>query len=100
MPDALSEYLYLNASPYNRRGATRDTVNAADDVVKDRGPQHATFCNVKEQANQYLATLTIGIDRTAAASSDPGGPGRGPPPSGQGPEGGSRGSRGSLIPGM
>jgi protocatechuate 3,4-dioxygenase beta subunit len=97
MPDALSEYLYLNANPYNRRGVTRDTVNAADHVVKNGGRQHATFCDVKEQADRYLATLIIGIDRTATA---PSGTGGGPPPPGHGPGGGPIRPRGSLIPGM
>jgi protocatechuate 3,4-dioxygenase beta subunit len=100
MPDALSEYLYLNAAPYNGRGATRDTVNASDHVVKNGGEQRATFCNVRELADRYQATLIVGIDRTAASPSGPRGPGGFPPPPGPGPGRGPSGTRKSLIPGI
>jgi len=97
LPDALSEYLYLKARPYSERRATRDTVNASDHVVKNGGEQRATFCSVKELADRYLATLVIGIDRSAAAQSNRRGPAGAPPPGGLG-RGPSR-SRGSLVPG-
>ena len=33
----------------------------------DGGDGRATFCSVKEEADRYLATLVVGIDRSAAA---------------------------------
>lgn len=85
LPDALSQYIYENVSPYAERTATRDTVNATDHIAQDGGEGHATFCYVKEETDRYLATLVIGVDRTAAAPASPPGPG-GPPPGGPPPD--------------
>jgi protocatechuate 3,4-dioxygenase beta subunit len=99
-PDALSEFIYKNVKPYNTRAHERDTVNATDNLVNTNDPGYASFCSIKEEANRYLASLIIGVDRDAKESA---GFRRGPPPSG-GPR--PRGSapraaaKGSLVPGV
>ena len=105
-PDALSEYIYLNIAPYNARASARDTINAGDNVLKASGGGHGSFCSVKEDSDRYVASLVIGVDRTAEiAGGGQGGPGGGgPPPSGSPPPGGgaqpaSGADRGALVPG-
>src|SRR5204862_6439846 len=85
-PDALSQFIYANVQPYNTRKVERDTTNAADSVLKASGGDHSTFAAVKEDIDRYVASLVIGIDRTApppAAGPGPRGPG-GPPPGDEG----------------
>ena len=78
-PDALSEFIYENISPYAERKAARDTINATDFDVRNGGDGRATFCSVKEEADRYLATLVVGIDRTAAVPDESDGPIASPP---------------------
>lgn len=81
-PDALSQFIYENVSPYNTRKAVRDTVNTTDGVLKESGDDRTTFCSIKEEADRYLANLVIGIDRdNPLPEMDM----RGPPPPGMGP---------------
>jgi hypothetical protein len=107
-PDALSEYIYQNIAPYNQRGSQRDTVNSGDSVLQQSGGGHGSFCSIKEDEDAYVASLVIGVDRTAniaggngTPSGGSGGPPPGPPPSGAGAPPASSGSteRGSLVPG-
>ncbi len=96
-PDALSEYIYGHVSDYARK-RTRDTFNANDDIAlmdKARGG----YCDLREEATGYLATLIVGVDRTAApvAAEMPGPPladGTRPPP----PPGGFRGPPPEGLP--
>jgi hypothetical protein len=106
-PDALSEFINQNVAPYNERAAGRDTFNAGDNVLLASGGGHGSFCSIKEDEDFYLASLVIGVDRTAEAAGGnatggPGGPGAGgPPPDGPPPGGAaSSGSAGSLVPGV
>lgn len=94
-PDALSEYIYENVAPYNTRTGERDTVNTTDGVLSNSGGGHESFVNIKEEADYYLASVVIGVDRNATPTAQMG-PGNGggqsyPPPSpsnaGQPPEG-------------
>jgi protocatechuate 3,4-dioxygenase beta subunit len=107
-PDALSEFIYTNVSPYTDRATPRDTYNAADFVLAASGG-HDSFCSIKEDDGFYLASLVIGVDRTAEAQGGAG-PGDGPLPDGlpadgpmpEGSPGGSSGGSGggaSLVPG-
>ena len=62
-PDALSQYIYANVAAYGR-DRPRDTYNSTDGIArmdKDRGG----FCDIREEANNYLATLILGVNRTA-----------------------------------
>jgi protocatechuate 3,4-dioxygenase beta subunit len=103
-PDALSEFIYTNVPPYTERKEKRDTLNSTDFIAlgdKDR----TSFAAIKEEADAYVASLVIGVDREASpeAGRGPGGPppggpgffreffGGGPPPR---PKGG-----GALMPG-
>jgi protocatechuate 3,4-dioxygenase beta subunit len=106
-PDALSEFIYQNITPYNQRASQRDTVNSGDSVLKESGGGHGSFCSVKEDEDAYVASLVIGVDRSAniaggnGAPSGSGGPPPGPPPGGA-PGGAAPSStteRGSLVPG-
>lgn len=60
-PDGLSQFIYETVSPYADRKAQRDTFNTTDGIAQHGGDAHPTFCNVKEEADGYLATLVIGI---------------------------------------
>lgn len=86
-PDALSQYLYGNVGAYRRQRA-RDTFNADDGIAlmdKTRGG----FCDIREEADRYVATLVVGVDRAATAKAEfgppgfPPGPPPGPPPAGR-----------------
>jgi protocatechuate 3,4-dioxygenase beta subunit len=81
-PDALSEYLYQNAPAY-ARAALRDTLNANDSIAQDA--TRIAFAHIKEDADRYLISLTIGVDPNARGAS---GDQRGAPPAGQPPIGG------------
>jgi protocatechuate 3,4-dioxygenase beta subunit len=78
-PDALSEYIYRNIKPYNTRAHERDTVNATDYVIRVSGNDRTSFCNIREEADRYLASLVIGVDRDARPGARPQ---PGPPPPG------------------
>lgn len=78
-PDALSEYIFTNIAPYNTRSAKRDTLNSTDWIAGTDG-DHISFVSVREESDAYVASLIIGVDRSA--KSEPAGFGRppGPPP--------------------
>lgn len=119
-PDALSEYLFANVTAYAHR-ESRDTTNTTDGVLSQTENGRATFVNLREEADRYVATLTIAVDRRATSEQSmrggpppPGGPRppgltpgdrRGPPPPGMPPPGGPEGGRmrarpvGPLVPG-
>ena len=89
-PDALSEYIYENVSPYNTRTVERDTVNTTDSVLHGSGDGHESFVNIKEEAD-YLASVVIGVEPNATPTVETGlgnGTGMGqnnpPPPSNMG----------------
>ncbi|NEQ20008.1 MAG: hypothetical protein F6K28_12075 [Microcoleus sp. SIO2G3] len=62
--DALSEYIYKNVAPYNTRTLERDAVNTTDFALRDGG-RSDSFLNIKEEADYYLASIIIGVDRNA-----------------------------------
>lgn len=62
--DALSEYIYKNVAPYNTRNLERDTVNTTDIALRNGGGRDS-FVNIKEEADYYLASIIIGVDRNA-----------------------------------
>jgi protocatechuate 3,4-dioxygenase beta subunit len=67
-PDALSQYLYGNVDAY-RRKRSRDTFNVNDSLAL-MDNSHGGFCDIREQADHYLATLILGVDRSATAWAD------------------------------
>jgi protocatechuate 3,4-dioxygenase beta subunit len=76
LPDALSEFIY-SRHPLYRRQSERDTLNATDMIAG--AATHAAFAAVKEEADFYLATLMVGIDRNARPADRAGQPPGGPP---------------------
>jgi protocatechuate 3,4-dioxygenase beta subunit len=74
-PDALSQYLYANVGAYGRKRA-RDTFNGNDGLAL-ADTTHGGFCDIKEAADHYVATLVLGVDRAGAVFADGM---RGPPP--------------------
>ncbi|MDR3468733.1 MAG: intradiol ring-cleavage dioxygenase [Xanthobacteraceae bacterium] len=83
-PDALSEYIYTKIPPYSSR-AERDTINKTDMVLMmGRDDPHQSFCRIKEEADCYLASLVLGVDRAGRPIEGPPGPppgmAGGPPP--------------------
>lgn len=99
-PDALSAYIYAHVAPYNTRGRERDTVNATDMIVKMSGDSRASFCSIKEEADRYVASLIVGVDRDAkvVALGPMGPPPGGPPPGGPPPVAAL--PKGPLVPGI
>lgn len=61
-PDALSEYIYLNAPDY-LRPVTRDTVNVTDWILA-KATRHA-MATVREEADRYVAEVSFGVDPAA-----------------------------------
>jgi protocatechuate 3,4-dioxygenase beta subunit len=92
-PDALSQYIYGNVNAY-RRKKPRDTFNVNDGLaLMDK--THGGFCDLKEEADHYLATLILGVDRSATALADD----LWPPP-GLGPEAMSHHGPAAIVPGV
>ena len=67
-PDALSQYIYSNVGAY-RRKSVRNTFNGDDELALS-DTARGGFCDIKEEADHYLATLVVGVNRTAAAVMD------------------------------
>lgn len=102
-PDALSEYIFTNVAPYAERKAKRDTLNSTD-WIAGADEDHVTFVNIREEADAYVATLVIGVDRAAepnrAGRAGPQGgapPPGGPPPPGSRPPGAPPGMEGGPV---
>lgn len=96
LPDALSEYIYLNAPAY-ARSETRDTLNAQDDIAAQQG--RTMFGAVKEETDFFELSVTVGVnpEHESAEGQMPGGRppgGEGGRPPGPPPEGGRPGSGG------
>ena len=61
-PDALSQYIFANVGAY-RRKAVRNVFNTNDELaLQDR--TRGGYCDIKEEADHYRATLVVGISRT------------------------------------
>lgn len=67
--DAISEYIYKNVAPYNTRTLERDTVNTTDISLRN-GNGRDSFFNIKEEADYYLASIIIGVDRNATPTGE------------------------------
>lgn len=67
LPDAVSEYLYLNVSAY-RRGQLRDTLNATDGIALAAG--ETVHGELREIARGYRAFLEVKVDRTTTRSAE------------------------------
>ncbi len=63
-PDALSQYIFANVGAYSRK-APRNTFNTNDEFALS-DTTHGGFCDIREQADHYLATLIVGVSRTVA----------------------------------
>ncbi|MCA8887964.1 MAG: hypothetical protein KDA46_03975 [Parvularculaceae bacterium] len=67
-PDALSEYIYLNAPDYQRE-LERDTVNLTDWILVRSTRKSMAF--VQEQVDRYVASITYGVNPAAEPVPDP-----------------------------
>jgi protocatechuate 3,4-dioxygenase beta subunit len=63
-PDALSQYIFANVGAYTRK-AVRNTFNNNDDLALS-DTTRGGFCDIREQADHYLATLVVGVSRKVA----------------------------------
>ncbi|MGY4238369.1 protocatechuate 3,4-dioxygenase beta subunit [Bradyrhizobium sp. USDA 4449] len=61
-PDALNEFIF-GFNPRYVRPISRDTLNATDQFLKPTG--HSTFSNLREEADSYVASLVLVVDRSA-----------------------------------
>ena len=93
-PDALSEYLYLNAPDYVR-SSERDTVNRIDGIASTAG--EGAYCAIREQQDRYIAALVVGVDPAAEWTESGQGMAGGPPPGADGATGGP--PQGGMPPG-
>jgi protocatechuate 3,4-dioxygenase beta subunit len=75
-PDALSQYIFANVGAYQRK-APRTVFNNNDEFARS-DTIRGGFCDIKEEAERYLATLIVGVSRSAATTLD-----RSPPPPAQ-----------------
>ena len=60
LPDALSEYLYRNVTPYTDRAGERGTFNRNDWIAREAGA--GAFAAVRELDDRYVAALVVGVD--------------------------------------
>lgn len=67
-PDALSQYIFANVSAY-RRKTSRSTFNGNDQLALS-DTTRGGFCDIREEADHYLATLIVGVNRAAATVMD------------------------------
>jgi protocatechuate 3,4-dioxygenase beta subunit len=67
-PDALTQYIYANVGAY-RRKLIRETFNGNDELALS-DTTRGGFCDIKEEADHYRATLIVGVSRTTAAVMD------------------------------
>jgi protocatechuate 3,4-dioxygenase beta subunit len=75
-PDALSQYIFANVGAYRRKAAR--TIFNSDDQFARSDTTRGGFCDIKEEADRYQATLIIGVSRSMATALD-----RSPPPPAQ-----------------
>ena len=75
-PDALSQYIFANVGAYHRK--TVRTIFNSDDQFARSDTTRGGFCDIKEEAERYLATLIVGVSRSTATTLD-----RSPPPPAQ-----------------
>lgn len=104
-PDALNEFIFLNAEAYTGRDSERDTRNGNDGIAQQSGD--SSFAAIKEQSGKYIASLVVGVsaDSISTEGQPRGGSqtGQGDRPFGNGtpPTGGpmpTNGTKPSLIP--
>lgn len=67
-PDALSQYIFANVGAYSRK-VVRTTFNGNDELALS-DTSKGGFCDIREQADHYLATLIVGVSRTMATVLD------------------------------
>ncbi|MGF1627142.1 MAG: intradiol ring-cleavage dioxygenase [Alphaproteobacteria bacterium] len=60
-PDALSDRIYAEAAPYDRRAAGRDTWNANDGVLARSGAGDESVYALAEASGGYEASLVVGV---------------------------------------
>jgi protocatechuate 3,4-dioxygenase beta subunit len=65
-PDALSQYIFANVGAY-RRKAVRNVFNTSDEFAL-RDTTRGGYCDIKEEADHYRATLVVGVSRTMATA--------------------------------
>ena len=69
-PDALNEFLYANVPAYAERLFPRAVVNSNDQFANFHDPNRLSFCAVKEERDSFVASLVLGVDRSAIAKAD------------------------------
>jgi protocatechuate 3,4-dioxygenase beta subunit len=67
-PDALSQYIFANVGAYSRK-IPRTTFNGNDELALS-DTTRGGFCDIREQADHYLATLVVGVSRTVKTALD------------------------------
>jgi protocatechuate 3,4-dioxygenase beta subunit len=65
-PDALSQYIFANVSAYKRK-VIRNVFNGNDELALS-DTTRGGFCDIKEEADHYKASLIVGVNRAAATA--------------------------------
>jgi protocatechuate 3,4-dioxygenase beta subunit len=69
-PDAVNEFIYANVPAYAGRLNPRAILNANDRFVSFHDPNRLSFCAIKEERDCYVASLVLGVDRSAVAQAE------------------------------
>ncbi len=69
-PDAVNEFIYTNVALYAGRLSSRDIVNANDSFANFHDPRRLAFASIKEERDCYVASLVLGVDRSAVANAE------------------------------
>jgi protocatechuate 3,4-dioxygenase beta subunit len=67
-PDALSQYIFANVGAYQRK-VVRTVFNTTDGFAVPDGARGG-YCDIKEEADHYRATLVVGISRSVVTALD------------------------------
>ena len=67
-PDALSQYIFANVGAYHRK-AVRAVFNTNDQFALE-DTSRGGYCDIKEEADHYRATLVVGVSRTVVTALD------------------------------
>lgn len=67
-PDALSQYIFANVGAYQRK-IVRNVFNGDDELALS-DTTRGGFCDIREEADHYLATLIVAVNRNAVAVMD------------------------------
>mgnify|MGYP003350988854 FL=1 len=61
-PDEINDRVFATRAPYNKRSGKRDVTNATEFNITLK-PIAGSFCDIIEDGQRFVASLTVGLDR-------------------------------------